>query len=379
MRVLILSVTAGFGHHATAKAVGDMLSAKGAQVQTLDVYAYISHVVKATIDKGYLFSSKHMQTLYRLIYQLAENNGQSYLAAGPSIINIINALGASKFGKVLAGYEPDVIVCTHVFAAQMVDELKKRKKLADITSIGIVTDYTLHPYWEDVPRINYIVTASELLSYRCVKRGIPENRLLPFGIPVHPRFNEPLPREQAAAQLGIDADRPTVLLMGGSMGFADNAKNLEKLTEIGLPLQFLVVCGNNKKQLLRVEQFAARYQGDCIIKPFGFVSNVDVMMSAADCIISKPGGLTVSEALAKNLPMLLVDPVPGHEERNVDFLVNNGMAALITKHFSIDEAVFQFFGNPARLETVRQTMRAVAHPDATERLANFILNQSINE
>ncbi|MDY3617848.1 MGDG synthase family glycosyltransferase [Agathobaculum sp.] len=373
MRVLILSVTAGFGHHATAKAIGDMLTAKGAEVHTLDVYAYISHLVKTTIDKGYLFSSKHMQTLYRLVYQLAENNGQSYLSAGPNVINIVNALGASKFAKVLAGYAPDVILCTHVFAAQMVDELKKRRKLDDIKTIGIVTDYTLHPYWEDVPRVQYIVTASELLTYRCVQRGIPESRILPFGIPVHPKFNQPLSREDAASQLGIDPKRPTLLLMGGSMGYADNVKNIEKLTQIGLPLQFLVVCGNNKKQFLRTEHFASRYEGACTVKPYGFVNNVEVMMSAADCIVSKPGGLTVSEALAKNLPMLLVDPIPGHEERNVDFLVNNGMGALITKHFPIDEAVYQLFRNPARLETVRRTMKAIAHPDATERLADFVL------
>ena len=128
MRVLILSVTAGFGHHATAKAIGDMLESKGAEVHTLDVYAYISNLIKTTIDKGYLFSSKHMQTLYRLVYQLAENNGASYFNSAPSIINIINALGASKFAKVIANHVPDVIICTHVFAAQMVDELKKRKK-----------------------------------------------------------------------------------------------------------------------------------------------------------------------------------------------------------------------------------------------------------
>ena len=376
MRVLILSVTAGYGHHATAKAVGDLLISRGAEVHTLDVYAYISNMIKTTIDKGYLFSSKHMQTLYRLVYQLAENNGASYFSAAPSIINIINALGASKFAKVLAAYTPDVIVCTHVFAAQMVDELKKRKKLDDIQTIGIVTDYTLHPYWEDVPRVQHIVTASELLTYRCVKRGIPADRILPFGIPVHPKFNQSLERRVAAAELGIDPAMRTLLLMGGSMGHADHIKTLEALTQTGLSLQLLVVCGSNAKMKTRVEQFAAKYDGDCVIKPYGFVDNVEVMMSAADCIISKPGGLTVSEALAKNLPMLLVDPIPGHEERNVDFLVNNGMASLVTKNFPIDEAIYELFGNPVRLQTVRQTMQAIAHPDATERLVAFILGQS---
>ena len=97
----------------------------------------------------------------------------------------------------------------------------------------------------------------------------------------------------------------TILLMGGSMGHADHVKNIESLSQIGTPFQFLVVCGNNKKMLYHVEQFAAHYQGSCRIYPYGFVHNVEVMMSASDCIVSKPGGLTVSEALAKNLPMLL--------------------------------------------------------------------------
>lgn len=374
MRILILSVTAGFGHHATAKAISDQLIAHGAEVHTLDVYAYISNFVKATIDKGYLFSSAHMQTLYRLIYQLAENGGAGYFNSNISIIKIINALGGSKFAKVIKGYAPDAIVCTHVFAAQMVNELKKRRKLEDIVTFGIVTDYTLHPYWEDVPRVQYIVTASELLTHRCIQRGIPKERILPFGIPVHPKFNKMISRNEAAAQLEINSERPTILLMGGSMGHADHVKNIEHLAAVGLPLQLLVVCGNNKKLLVKVERFASRFESECLIKPYGFVNNVEVMMSASDCIVSKPGGLTVSEALAKGLPMLLVDPIPGHEERNVDFLVNNGMAALITRNFPIDEAVYEMFHNPVRLKTIRETMRAIAHPDAAEHLAEFILS-----
>ena len=137
MKVLILSVTAGYGHHATAQAIGDMLKNKGAEVDTLDVYAYISNLIKTTIDKGYLFSSKHMQTLYRLVYQLAENNGASYFSSAPSIINIINALGATKFARVISDREPDVIICTHVFAAQMVDELNTAAGETNATS-GIV-------------------------------------------------------------------------------------------------------------------------------------------------------------------------------------------------------------------------------------------------
>ena len=376
MRVMILSVTAGFGHHATAKAVADMLRTKGATVETVDVYEYISKIVKETIDKGYLFTSKHTQELYRLVYLLAENRGSGYFSTRMSIINIVNALGATKFARVVNDFAPDAIVCTHVFAAQLVDDLKKRSLLT-VPTIGIITDYTLHPYWEEVPRIEYIVTASELLTHRAVKKGIEANHILPFGIPIHPKFNQPIAQQDAREQLGLEPDRPTILMMGGSMGYSDNKKLILQLGLCGIPFQLLVVCGNNKKQYAEMVSMADTLTGPCTLHPYGFVTNVEVMMSAADCIITKPGGLTVSEALAKNLPMILVNPIPGHEERNVEFLLNNGMACLVTKTFPVDEAVYHLFMSPQRLRTVRETMHAIAHPDATERLCNFILNDLI--
>ena len=148
---------------------------------------------------------------------------------------------------------------------------------------------------------------------------------------------------------------------------------IASLSSIGIDFELLVVCGNNKRQFHDISALNETYQGPCTIHPYGFVNNVEIMMSAADCILTKPGGLTVSEALAKNLPMILVNPIPGHEERNVEFLMNNGMASLVTKTFPVDEAVYHLFKNPARLHGVRETMRAVAHPDATERLVDFIL------
>lgn len=373
MKVLILSVTAGFGHHATARAVSDMLVAKGAEPLTVDIYQYINRAVQHTIDKGYLFSSKHTPELYRLCYALAENHGQSYFSSPKlNIINVINALGTTKFEHVISDFAPDAVICTHVFAAQLINEMKCRQ-LVNAPTIGIVTDYTMHPFWEDVPQVEYIVTASDLLHHLAVKRGIAPERLLPFGIPIHPKFNVPISRQDACAQLGISPDRPTILMMGGSMGYSNNKKLIQQLQSVGLPFQLLVVCGRNKRQYQQITSMESEFSDVCSLHPYGFVDNVEVMMSAADCIITKPGGLTVSEALAKNLPMILVDPIPGHEERNVEFLLNNGIASLVTKTFPIDEAVYHLFTNPARLTTVRETMHAIGHPNATEQLINFVL------
>ncbi|MGE4548618.1 MAG: glycosyltransferase [Intestinibacillus sp.] len=378
MKVLILSVTAGFGHHATARAVSDMLAAKGAEPLTLDIYKYINRAVQHTIDKGYLFSSKHTPELYRLCYALAENHGQSYFSIPKlNIINIVNALGTTKFERVISDFAPDAIVCTHVFAAQLVNEMKKHQ-MVTAPAVGIVTDYTMHPYWEDVPQIEHIVTASELISHLAVKRGIAADRLLPYGIPIHPKFNHEISRRDACAQLGIEPTLPTILMMGGSMGYSNNKKLITQLQSVGLPFQLLAVCGRNKKQYQQLTEMLNSFEGPCTLYPYGFVDNVEIMMSAADCIVTKPGGLTVSEALAKNLPMILVDPIPGHEERNVEFLLNNGIASLVTKTFPIDEAVYHLFTNPARLQTVRETMRAIGHPNATERLADFVLTMAAN-
>lgn len=376
MRVLILSVTAGYGHHATAQAVKEELDRRGATTEIMDIYQYINRAVRQTIDKGYLFSSKRMPELYRLCYGLAESHGQSYLNMPKiNIITIVNALGSTRFDHALSNFAPDMIVCTHVFAAQLMDEMKRRG-MVTVPVIGIVTDYTLHPYWESVARVEWIVLASEQLMWRAQSRGIAQERLLPLGIPIHPKFNQELSRQQAQQQLGLDPDKPAILLMGGSMGHANTKKLIQQLITLDMPLQLLAVCGNNKKQFKLLNSMLENWQSASCLYPFGFVNNVEVLMSAADCIVTKPGGLTVSEALAKCLPMILVDPIPGHEERNVEFLLNNGIAALVSKTFPIDEAIYQLFQNKARLQTMRSMMQSIRHSDATQRLADFILQEN---
>lgn len=377
MKILILSVTAGYGHIAAARAVSESLQRKGTEVRIVDVYQYISRTVQKTIDRGYLLASKRSPRLYRTCYSLAVNHQPSFLNTRRlSLINLINTLGTSKFSQLFREFRPDAVLCTHVFAAQLMNEMKERGEVT-VPVIGIVTDYTIHPFWEDVPRIEYIVTASELLAHQAIKRGIDRSRLLPFGIPVHPKFSRSLSRETAASQLGMRPDRPVVLLMGGSMGYADGRKIIHQLVKTSLPLQILAVCGNNHRQLRQLTQLKMKLNGHCQLYPTGFTDDIDVMMSASDCLITKPGGLTVSEALAKSLPMLLVSPIPGHEEHNAEFLVNNGVASRITKTFPADEAVVQLFQNPSRLKTMKEMMQTVRRPEAADKLAEFLLSLSL--
>jgi len=370
MKVLILTVTAGFGHHATAAAIETELKSMGAETCVVDVYKYISKFIYEAVDKGYLLSTKYASDVYRTAYTYLENKTAPPSSLSP--VTLVNTLCALKFEKFLDAFSADAIICTHIFAAQILNELKARDKLPTPV-IGVITDYTIHPYWEDVPHVEYVVIASDLLKFRAVKRGIPEKALLPFGIPIRPKFAHSTPKAEAREALSIPLEAKTILLMAGSMGYGHIDDLVKKIRAADPGYEILAVCGNNKRQyrtLLELNGGEAVHNG---LHVFGFIDNVDLLMDAADCIVTKPGGLTVSEALAKMLPMVLVSPIPGQEERNIEFLLNNGMALLVTKTFELDEAIQYLFYHPERIELMKRSIEIVRKPYAGRDLAEFVL------
>lgn len=367
MRVLFLSNTAGQGHHATAGAMMAQLKSIGVECAMLDTYEYISPLLYESIARGYLLSTSLVPNTYGRFYRLAELHERKGSKLSPS--QVANSIMSIKLKKYFRRFEPDVIVCTHIFSAQLADVMKARGQIKAVV-IGIITDYTIHPFWQDVTHLDYFVTASELLTRHAVNRGIPEKKILPFGIPINPKFSKKLPKREAREQLGIDPDAFTVLMMSGSMGHGNMVKYLEQMDRMREDFQLLVVCGNNKLAKQRIDGMQTSKK----VYAYGYVDNVDMMMDAADCIVTKPGGLTTSEALAKNLPMVMINPIPGQEDRNVEFLLNNGLAMNVTKTFTIDEALYQLFFSPEKLRNMENNIRLVAKPDSTQKLCDFIMS-----
>lgn len=367
MKVLFLSITAGQGHLSTAKAVNDLLTARGVECRVVDTYAYLNPVLYETISRGYLMATAITPDAYGRVYRAAEKKRQH--DSLHSLTGVANSILSVKLKRLIEEeFRPDVIVCSHIFAAQVVNVMKTRGWI-HAPVIGIVTDFTIHPFWQDVTHIEYIVTASELLTLQAVKRGIAREQILPFGIPVNPKFSRSIPKAEARRSLGIDEDRKTVLLMSGSMGYGNLVHTLATIDSLETDFQVLAVCGNNERALRKIERMRTHRP----VYKFGFVNNVDLMMDAADCIVTKPGGLTTSEALAKNLPVVMANPIPGQEERNVEFLLNNGMAINTTKTFPVDEALYQLFLYPQRLQSMIENIRLLSKPHATETLCDFIM------
>ena len=365
LKVLLLSITAGQGHHQTAMAISEELIKRGMQCDTLDVIKYIDPVVCELVSKSYLMSTKHIPIAYGSFYSIAERNERK---KEKSISNLTSLAVSKKVSKYIEENTPDIIICTHVFAAHVLTQIKEYTGM----KMGIITDFTVHPYWEETD-LDYYGTASELLTILAQKKGIDTKNVLPIGIPIPEKFAQRLSKSEAREKLGIK-DKDTVLVMSGSMGYGKLARHVKVMDTVDLDFQMLCVCGKNKRAKKSIEKL----QTNQSVYIYGYVDNVDIMMDAADVIVTKPGGLTVSEALAKRLPMILVNPIPGQEERNTEFLLNNAIATKMSKTCPMDVCLYQVLKNNWRRKISNEIMGYIGKPHAARDLADFLVNYEKN-
>lgn len=368
MNFLILSVTAGEGHNSTARAIQAELERIGSDCTILDTFDYISPELAKFVSEGYLLVTEKAKTAYKLGYRMAEKRRPT---SEHIPMKIMNLAMSDDLAEYITGDSYDVILFTHPFAGTILDVMKERQIINNRT-LGILTDFTFHPYWEDCTRNDYVVTPDKLLLPQARRKGFRDEQILPLGIPISPKFREKMDKAEARKSLGIDENLPTLLLMGGSMGYGNMSETVTKIDQIASDddFQFLIVCGNNEEAKSEIEKISetARHK----MKVFGFVTNVPTLMDASDCLISKPGGLTTSESLAKGLPMIIVNPIPGQEDRNAEFLLNSGCALRASKTCPVDECIYQLLSSPIRLEAMRLSISAIGKPNSTEDLGRFL-------
>lgn len=361
-KALIVSVKAGYGHHSTAKAIIDYLTDKGIQCEMLDTFDYINPILGDSIQDSYLLITKYLPEAFGRVYSTLDRKETKYNKY--SLMAILSNIVSHRLKEYVIDYNPDVIIGTHSYACMVMTYLHE-KGYVSAPTVGVVTDFTVHPFWESTD-LDYYVTADSLLNVQMVRKNIPREKILPWGIPIKSSFASKMPKEEARRALGVD-DKQTILVMMGSMGFGNVADRLKLIDAMDGDFQIMCVCGNNEKMKRELDEMTWRKK----IYTYGFVNNVDVMMDAADCIVTKPGGLTSSEAMAKQLPIILMNPIPGQEDRNMEFLVNNGAAVMVTDTFSLDEAVYCVL-NDWRLELLRESTRHIGKPNSTKNLGDFV-------
>ncbi|MEI8216034.1 MAG: glycosyltransferase [Eubacteriales bacterium] len=367
MKVLILSISTGQGHHSTAEAIEKEFLKMGADCKIVDAYGYIEPRLKTMVSKAYTLAT-YTKKVSSIAYGISVR--KTWLASKYSMPKVTNSFLARELRKCIEEEKADIVISTHIFAATMINILIEKKRIHAIT-VGIITDFTLHPFWEETRLLDYYVTPSELLEYQLNVKGIDLKKNLPFGIPIKEKFNNRMPKEEARKILNLDPEKFTILLMSGSMGYGKIDKSIEELDKLPFDFQSIVVCGTNKRQYNKVKAFPNKKRLDL----YGYVDNVDIMMEAADVIISKPGGITTSEALAKDLPMIMANPIPGHEERNAEFFLNNGLGMLVTKTLPLDEAIYYLYRSPNRLKNLKKNIASFKKENPTEKLCKFLAGQ----
>ena len=369
MNFLILSVTAGEGHNSTARAIQSELERRGADCLILDTFNYISPEFAKFISEGYLLVTEKAKYAWKVGYRFAEKRRSTEWEYTPA--SLIKQVAAGELADFIRTDHYDAIIFTHPFPGIMLDIMKK-KRMIDVRTVGILTDFTFHPYWEDCTVNDYVVVPDRLLLPQAHRKGFRDDQILPFGIPINPKFSDTMSKPDARRFLGIDENLTTFLIMGGSMGYGNMAENVRKIDalDVDRDFQLIVVCGNNAEMKAEIDEIAKTARHKMLVT--GFVKTIPQMMDASDCIITKPGGLTTSEALAKHLPMIIANPIPGQEERNAEFLLNNGCALATSKTCPIDECIYQLLMSDVRLQAMQECIGAIAKPGSAETLGQFL-------
>jgi processive 1,2-diacylglycerol beta-glucosyltransferase len=300
-----------------------------------------------------------------------------YLYDNPKVIKFsekwkrsIHKSSHKKLKPLIDEFKPDVVVCTQAFPCGMVADYKKAHDLP-ITVIGVLTDYAPHLYWLH-EGVDYYVVPSQDARERYMKEGIPEKQIKVLGIPIRMKFAEETGREAIAAKLGLDLKVPVILIMGGGQGLGPMKEAVKSLVRLERPLQLIVICGTNVKLVNWIKKLQRRTNKKIIF--YDYASNVDELMEVSDLIVSKPGGMTTSECLAKGLPMVIVDPIPGQEERNSQFLVNQGIAIRVDDKRHIAREIDVLLNDPKQLASMKQSALKNGKPMAAENIARLILD-----
>lgn len=373
MKVLIMSVTAGEGHNSTAKAMRQEFENRGIECEILDTFDYVSPELAKFISEGYLLITEKAKYAYQIGYNLAEKRKNVLKDYSP--MGILNMIFTDEIEDYFAGEDFGAVVFTHPFAGMILDVMKKKHKLS-IHTVGILTDFTFHPYWENCTHNDYVVMPSRMLKFQGMRKGFKEEQLIPLGIPINPKFSVRMAKDEARRTLGLDLDeaKKLILVMGGSMGYGNIAETVKKVdsVEMGTDFHMYVVCGSNADAREEVNSLAGEVKHSMTV--VGFVDYISTLMDAADCIVTKPGGLTTSESMAKNLPMVIVNPIPGQEQRNTEFLVNNGAAVCASKACPIEECLYGLLTSEVRLNAMVNCVKELAKPDSSKDVCSFVVD-----
>jgi processive 1,2-diacylglycerol beta-glucosyltransferase len=370
-RVLLLSVSSGAGHVRAGQALEKAFAARGdCVVEHVDAIRYVSKLFQRVYDKAYIAMVRRVPELMGVLY---DRNDQPW--NHPRRRLALDRLNTQPMIRMLKKLQPDICVATHFLPAEIIGWLIAREKLRARHAI-VVTDYDVHALWLCRTVDRYYVALEESAEY-IARIGVPRQKLRITGIPVDPVFAVPIDRAAARKHFSLDAEAPMLLVSAGGEGVGPIERVVRELLAMQKSWQIVAIAGKSEKTRNRLEALAKEAgklpSGAPRLCPVGFTAEMDQYMAAADLLVGKAGGLTTSEALARGLPMALVEPIPGQEERNSDHLLEAGAAIRCNNLPAAAWKIAGLMDDTARLSRMREAARTMARPGAAAAIAKDAL------
>jgi processive 1,2-diacylglycerol beta-glucosyltransferase len=359
-RVLILSASAGAGHIRAAQALDRAFTDVGAarEVHHVDTLQYTNKVFRTLYSKAYIELVDRAPDVLGWLYDWLDTPWEKERRR-----LAWDKLNTRPFVRMIEKHRPDLVLCTHFLPAEIISWLKAKGRLACPQAI-VVTDFDVHAMWLCHHFEHYFVAIDETREH-LVRLGIPREKVTVSGIPIDPVFAVPKAKDAMRRKLGLRPDGTVVLLSAGGFGVGPLEHAVTSLLELRHPAQVVVVCGRNEELRRRLDALAAdRAGGSNALAVVGYTTEMDEYMSAADVFVGKPGGLTTSEALARALLLVIVNPIPGQEERNSDHLLEQGAAIRCNNLPVLAYKIDELLDDPARAASMHERAHRLARPDA---------------
>lgn len=370
-KILILYAKYGGGHYSAAKAIQKHLdNTYNVETELIDFMEYANKILNSITIKAYNKMAKDAPKLWGKIYAKSQRG----ILGG--ISTSANKLMSSKINKLLKQTNPDIVVSTHPFSSQMVSYLKQKGKIS-CKLVTVLTDFAPHDQWLIGHKFaNDFCVSNEKMQKYLLNYGINKEKIHVTGIPLSDKFLETFDKSKIFKEFELNENNPVILFFGGGEFGLGKSTNLQILNALihNLPTyQIIAISGKNKKMNEKFNELVKNANATNRVKVFDYTNKVPELMSISSLVVTKPGGLTTSESLASSLPILIINPIPGQEEENAEFLENHHVGIWLKNTDNIDEFIQNLFSDDTKLKNMRENTKLVAKKNATSDICKIIM------
>lgn len=366
-RIILMYISDVSGHHSATLAIEKAIKTlePDTEVLNLNAFNYTNPVSEKIVNRIYMGLIKRAPKIWDYLY-----DNPSIVRKVESIKKNIHKLNSPKFKNLFDKFKPDAVACSQAFPCGMVADYKSTYN-AQVPLVAVLTDFVPHSYWL-YEKVNFYISPSEDVSDKLVKKGIDAGKVKSFGIPFDPAFNKPQERNKLLAKFGLEKSAPVILIMGGGQGLGPIKTIVKSLEKVKEDIQEIIVTGTNKKLYKSLKRRVKKYKKKIIV--LSYVNNIDELMDVANIIISKPGGVTTAEVLAKKIPMVIVKPLPGQEANNTNYLTEKGAAIKVEDPQKINLVIDELLVDCKKLSSLSSSAEAISKPNASFDIARLLLD-----